>query len=54
MKRSGIAGFQLADVNAGTGQVVKDPVVFGTPQWLDAVNFAAKEAERLGLEMSNL
>jgi hypothetical protein len=52
MKRSGIAGFQLADVNAGGGQEVKDPVVFGTPQWLDAVKHAAEEAERLDLEMA--
>lgn len=52
MKRSGIAGFQLADVNAGGGQTVKDPVVFGTPQWLDAVKHAAAEAERLDLEMA--
>src|SRR5688572_22597569 len=52
MKRSGIAGFQLADVNAGSGQTVEEPVVFGSPQWLDAVHHAAAEAERLGLEMA--
>jgi hypothetical protein len=52
MKRSCIAGFQLADVNAGGGQTVNDPVVFGSPQWLDAVHYAAAEAERLGLEMT--
>lgn len=52
MKRSGIAGFQLADVNAGGGQSVQDPVVFGSPQWLDAVHHAAAEADRLGLEMA--
>jgi hypothetical protein len=52
MKRSGIAGFQLADVNAGSGQTVNEPVVFGSPQWLDAVGHAAAEAERLGLEMA--
>src|SRR5688572_28214583 len=52
MKRAGIAGFQLADVNAGGGQTVKDPVVFGSPQWLDAVKHTAVEADRLGLEMA--
>lgn len=52
MKRSGIAGFQLADVNAGSGQTVKDAVVFRSPQWLDAIHHAAAEAERLGLEMA--
>ena len=52
MKRIGIAGFQLSDVNAGAGQTVNKPVVFGSPEWLDAVRFSASEAERLGLEMS--
>jgi len=52
MKRVGIAGFQLSDVNAGTGQTVTNPIVFGSPEWLDAVRFSASEAERLGLEMS--
>ena len=51
MKRVGIAGFQLADVNAGGGQVVERKIVFGTPEWLDAVRHAAAEADRLGLEM---
>lgn len=52
MKRVGIAGFQLADVAAGGGQVVPDKIVFGTPQWLDAVKYTAAEAERLNLEMT--
>ena len=52
MKRSGIAGFQLADVNAGGGQEVKDKIIFGSPQWFDAVHHAAAEANRLGLEMA--
>ena len=51
MKRAGIAGFQLADVAAGTGQTVEKKIVFGTPEWLDAVRHAAAEADRLGLEM---
>src|SRR5258708_35695645 len=52
MKRIGIAGFQLSDVNAGSGQTVTHQLVFGSPEWLDAVRFSASEAERLGLEMS--
>jgi hypothetical protein len=51
MKRVGIAGFQLADVAAGGGQTVPRKIVFGTPEWLDAVRHAAAEADRLGLEM---
>ena len=52
MKRAGLAGFQLADVNAGGGQTVDKKIVFGTPEWLAAVRQAATEAERLGLEMT--
>jgi (4-O-methyl)-D-glucuronate---lignin esterase len=52
MKRVGIAGFQLADVNAGGGQTVDQKIVFGTPEWLAAVRHAAAEADRLGLEMT--
>jgi hypothetical protein len=52
MKRVGIAGFQLADVNAGRGQTVEPTVPFGTPEWFDAVRHAAAEADRLGLEMA--
>ena len=52
MKRAGIAGFQLADVNAGGGQTVDKKIVFGSPEWFDAVRHAAAEADRLGLEMS--
>ena len=52
MKRAGIAGFQLADVNAGGGQNVDKKIVFGTPEWFDAVRHAASEADRLGLEMT--
>ena len=52
MKRAGLAGFQLADVNAGGGQTVERKIVFGTPEWLAAVRHAADEAERLGLEMT--
>jgi hypothetical protein len=52
MKRAGVAGFQLADVNAGGGQTVDKKIEFGTPEWFDAVRHAASEADRLGLEMT--
>jgi hypothetical protein len=52
MKQVGIAGMQLADVSFGMGQVVENKIEFGTPQWLDAVHYAAAEAQRLGLEMA--
>lgn len=52
MKQAGIGGFQLADVAFGTGQTVENKLMFGTPEWLDAVHHAAAEAERLGLEMA--
>jgi hypothetical protein len=52
MKRSGIGGMQLADVSYGSGQTVEKKIEFGTPEWLDAVRYAAAEAGRLGLEMT--
>ena len=52
MKRVGIGGMQLADVASGGGQTVQNKIMFGTPEWLDAVRHAAAEADRLGLEMA--
>lgn len=52
MKRVGIAGMQLGDVAAGSGQTVTNKIVFRSPEWLDAVHHAAAEADRLGLEMA--
>ena len=52
MKRVGIAGAQLSDVAAGSGQVVEKKIYFGTPEWYHAVRHAAEESKRLGLEMS--
>jgi hypothetical protein len=52
MKRVGIGGFQLADVASGQGQTVKDKILFGSPEWLDAVRHAAAESKRLNLEMT--
>ncbi len=52
MKRVGLGGFMLADVNYGRGQNVEPKTDFGTPAWFDAVHHAASEADRLGLEMA--
>lgn len=52
MKRIGIAGFQLADVNFGGGQSIDDKINFGSDEWYDAVRYAAEEADRLNLEMA--
>lgn len=52
MQHVGIGGFQLADVAAGGGQTVEEKIVFGTPEWVDAVRHRAAEAEKLGLEMT--
>jgi hypothetical protein len=51
MKRVGIGGMQMADVNSGSGQTVEKKIVFGTPEWYHAVRHAAEDADRLGLEM---
>ena len=48
MKRSGIGGFQLVDVAAGSGQEVEKKINFGTPEWYHAVRHSAEEAKRLG------
>src|ERR1039458_8217704 len=52
MKRVGIGGMQMADVASGSGQTVEKKLLWGTPEWMDAVRHAASEADRLGLEMS--
>ena len=52
MHRVGIGGMQLADVGAGGGQTVEPKILFGHPEWFDAVRYTAGEADRLGLEMS--
>ena len=52
MKRAGLGGMQLADVAFGQGQSVEKKIFFGSPEWLDAVHYAASEADRLNLEMA--
>jgi hypothetical protein len=52
MKRSGIAGFQNFDAGLNTPQVVEKRLVFMTPEWRDAFQYAATLADKLGLEMA--
>ncbi len=52
MKRVGIQGMQMGDVASGGGQTVPDKIVFGSPEWLDALKHTAAEAQRLNLEMA--
>ena len=52
MKRVGIGGYQLTDVNFGCCQVVQKKINFGTPEWYAAVRHAAEVGHQLGLEMS--
>ncbi len=47
LQKSGIGGFQIFQV--GTG-IPKGPVDFGGSEWVQLLQHAAKEADRLGLE----
>jgi hypothetical protein len=52
MHRVGIGGVQNFDAAYDTPQVVERRLVFMTPPWQDAFLFAARSAERLGLELA--
>jgi hypothetical protein len=52
MKRVGIGGMQMFDVNPGTPVLVAERLVWMTPEWKSALKHAAAEADRLGLEMA--
>lgn len=52
MKAVGIGGLQNFDANLQTPQVVDKRLVYMTPEWKDAFGFAAREADRLGLELA--
>jgi (4-O-methyl)-D-glucuronate---lignin esterase len=52
MKRVGIGGSNLVDVNFGCCQEVQKKIYFGTPEWYAAVRHAAELSRQLGLEMS--
>lgn len=49
--RIGLAGFQLFDVDIGTRQYVAHRLKWMSPEWRDALRYAAREAGRLDLEM---
>jgi hypothetical protein len=50
MHRVGIGGFQNFDAAFNTPQLVKERLVYMTPQWKDAFLYATKLADQLGLE----
>jgi len=52
MSRVGIGGVQNFDANLATPQVVEQRLVWMSPEWQDALRFAAAEAQRLGLEFA--
>ncbi|MDE2435610.1 MAG: glycoside hydrolase [Sphingomonadales bacterium] len=52
MSRVGIGGLQNFDVDLNTPVLVKNRLVYMTPEWKDAFRFAAGEAERRGLELA--
>ncbi|MDE2410230.1 MAG: glycoside hydrolase [Sphingomonadales bacterium] len=52
MKSVGIGGLQNFDANLQTPQVVDKRLVYMTPEWKDAFAFAAREADRQGLELA--
>ena len=50
MHRAGLGGFQNFDAALFTPQVVKERLVYMTPAWKDAFNYATTLADQLGLE----
>lgn len=52
MKRVGIGGAQAFDANLASPQIVKQRLVYMTPEWKAAFRTAAQEADRLGLELT--
>ena len=52
MERVGIGGLQNFDVDLNAPVLVKNRLVYMTPEWKDAFRFAASEAERRGLELA--
>ena len=52
MKRVGIGGFQVEDIEWNTPQIVEKRLVYMTPAWKDAFLFTTKLADSLGLEMT--
>src|ERR1700675_1977308 len=52
MHRVGIGGINAIDASLATPQVVENRLIYMTPEWKDALRYAAGLADNLGLEMS--
>ena len=52
MKRVGIGGFQSFDADISTPQIVRQRLIYMTPEWKDAFLYSARLADSLGLEMA--
>lgn len=52
MKQVGIGGAQTFDVNLQSPQIVDQRLVYMTPAWKSAFRSAAREADRLGIELA--
>jgi hypothetical protein len=52
MRRVGIVGMHVFDVNVGTPQFVDHRLAWATPEWKDAWRHMADEAARLNLQIS--
>src|SRR3954470_22828921 len=50
MRRVGIGGFQNFDASLNTPKFVDQRLVYMTPKWKDAFQFATNLADQLGLE----
>jgi hypothetical protein len=52
MHRTGISGFQNFDAALSTPQVVKNRLVYMTPEWKDAFKYAIVLGDKFGMEMA--
>jgi hypothetical protein len=52
MKRSGIGGFHFFDAGLKTPQIVKNRLIYMTPEWKDAFHYAIALGDSLGMEMT--
>ena len=50
MKRVGLGGFQTFDAQLATPQVVKQRLIYMTPEWNDAFRYAITLSNQMGLE----
>jgi len=51
MKRAGIGGVQTFDVDYKTPDIVEQPLNYMSSPWKEAFRYAAREADRIGLEL---